>query len=76
MYSFQLTCGGTIQSYRECPATQNGINECIWEGSDFNLRDEWVVTFTATNKLKEEGVKYEHKVNTYSVGKYFSNKNF
>nr|XP_053630839.1 cytokine receptor-like isoform X7 [Cherax quadricarinatus] len=50
---------------RECPKRQKGINECFWDPSEFNYRDNWVMIFEASNPLNEKGVQFKHEISVY-----------
>lgn len=51
---------------RKCPKAQRGVNQCFWDDENFSMRDEWVMTFKAKNKLIQEAVEFKHKISTFS----------
>ncbi|XP_064109262.1 cytokine receptor-like isoform X2 [Macrobrachium nipponense] len=54
-----------LYSVTECPRKTHYETSCFWDKNlfDLNVKDEIVLHFNATNKLKEDGVIFKYKVN-------------
>lgn len=68
-YTLTYVLPGYLDSSR-CPKA--GKNWCSWEGAQFHsVRQDWLMTFTATNQLIKEKnkkpVEFKHEVNLYAT---------
>ncbi|XP_068202544.1 cytokine receptor-like isoform X2 [Palaemon carinicauda] len=54
-----------VYTVTECPRKNHDETSCFWPKNifDLNVKDEMVLHFNATNKLKEDGVEFTYTVN-------------